>query len=154
MAQARTDWMRWRPPKLAGDADDDAARATLLEQHVRLRIALDELDRQAIEVVRTGTCSRPTLAAALEATATWLCEHMADEERALERLLPPTDAAAVALARLREDHQRQRGELHAMCRLARASGDAISLALGVRGFVADARLDLDVEDERFLASTS
>jgi hypothetical protein len=152
MTRATTRRRRWQPPKFTDEElDEDHVREELVAQHARLRALLSRLEGQALEVIHVGRGSPATLAAAFGEIATALTDHTRGEERALTRLLPSTAEAARALALLREDHRCQREELAAMSRLAAACDDAITLALAVRAFVSDVRLDMDAEDRRYLS---
>jgi hypothetical protein len=89
----------------------------------QLRARLDALDALALDLIQCGACSPARLAAAFER---------------LRRALA-------------EDHRGQQEELAAMTRLCATCDDGISLALAVRAFVSDVRLDLDAEDRRQLS---
>jgi len=160
MSRATERRRRGPPPKLTPEAldrelddgrEEDRLRAALLAQHERLRVLLADLDGRALEIIRTGSCAAPELCADFAAVATAFDDHTRGEERALARLLPRTPAATRALAVLREDHRCQREELHTMSRMSTRCDDAITLALAIRGFVSDVRLDMDAEDRRLLS---
>jgi hypothetical protein len=138
--------------ELADGLKEERLRAALLAQHERLRALLTRLDKKALDIVRTCKCAAPELAADFATVATAFDDHTQAEERALTELLPRTPAAARTLAVLREDHRCQREELHTMSRLAARCDDVITLALAIRGFVSDVRLDMDAEDRRMLSS--
>jgi len=145
--------LRWLPSDLDEDElDVHVLREVLLAQHDRLRSLLDALEAGAVSVI--GSPSRPPLdlRGPLETAAEALADHMRGEERALAMLLPRGATTASELAKLCDDHARQREDLESMRRLAASSDDAISLALAVRAFVADVRLDMDLEDRRYLSS--
>ncbi|HVU52350.1 MAG TPA: hemerythrin domain-containing protein [Polyangia bacterium] len=152
MSRAAERRRRWQPPRFVDEEiDEGRVRAALFAQHERLRVMLTRLEAKALELIRSGTGAAPELAAELAGVATAFEDHTRGEERALTRLLPRTAAASRALAVLREDHRCQREELGAMSRLAARCDDAITLALAVRGFVSDLRLDMDAEDRRLLS---
>jgi hypothetical protein len=143
---------RWQPPRFIDEEiDEDRLRQMLVSQHDRLRAMLTSLDRQAVEVIRGGTCSPRELGRRFAGIASALDDHTRGEERALTRLLPRTAAAARALERLREDHLGQRDELRAMSRLATRCDDGITLALAIRALVSDALLEMETEDRRYLS---
>jgi hypothetical protein len=151
MSEETKHRIQWPPAELEEDEiDERAAREILLAQHDRLRLLLDALDAGAAEVIRSESRPAPELRGPLENAAQALADHMRGEERALAVLLPRTAAANLRL--LREEHARQRDELATIRRLAASSDDAISLALAVRAFVADVRIDMDLEDQRYLSS--
>jgi hypothetical protein len=142
----------WRPsPFLDEEMDEGRVRAMLIAQHERLRAMLAVLDAKAVAVPRGGACSPAELGGVFADLAAALDDHMRFEERALGKLLPRTAEDARAVARLRDDHRRQREELQAMSRLAKRCDDGITLALSIRGFVSDVRLDMDLEDRRYLS---
>jgi hypothetical protein len=144
---------RWQPPKFTDEElDEDRVREALVGQHARLRGLLERLERHALEIIRAGKGSALELAGAFTEISTALADHARGEERALAKLLPSTAAAARALALLREAHRCQREELAAMWRMAACCDDAITLALAVRAFVSDVRLDMDAEDRRYLSA--
>ena len=152
MTRASLRRRRWQPPRFVDEElDEDRVREALVAQHARLRALLSRLDHQALEVIQAGKGSATKLVAAFGEIATALTDHTRGEERALTRLLPNTAAAARARALMREDHRCQREELAAMSRLAATSDDAITLALAVRAFVSDVRLDMDAEDRHHLS---
>jgi len=149
---SRATERRWQPPRFVDETfDEDRVRRGLVAQHELLRARLAALDAQALEIVRGGSCTPAELAEGFGGLAALLADHMRNEEGALAQLLPRTAAAARALAFVRDEHRRQRQELEAMSRLAARGDDAITLALAVRAFVCDVRLDMDAEDSRYLA---
>jgi hypothetical protein len=153
MTRATERRRRWQPPKFTDEElDEDRVRETLVAQHARLRALLSRLDAQALELVRARTRSPEALAGAFAEVAAALDDHTRGEERVLERLLPRTPGGARALALLREDHRCQREEQRAMARLAAGCDDGITLALAMRAFVSDMRLDMEAEDRRYLSS--
>jgi len=102
--------------------------------------------------MRGDALSGLDLCASLEAAAKTLTDHIRNEEPLVALMLPPGAPRSESLARLHEDHVRQIGEIESMQRLARTSDDVVSLALAIRAFVDDVRLDMDVEDRRFSLS--
>jgi hypothetical protein len=147
-----TERRPWQPPRFIDEEiDEQQLRTTLVEQHDRLRAMLMRLEATATEIIRCGICAAPALAADFATVATAFDDHTRGEERALAKLLPRTAAAKRALAFLREDHRCQREELRAMSRLAATCDDGITLALAVRGFVSNVRLDMDAEDRLYLS---
>jgi iron-sulfur cluster repair protein YtfE (RIC family) len=145
----------WQPSKFVDEEiDEDRVREILVAQHERLRAMLTILDAKAVEVIRGGACSAVELGGVFADLAAALDDHTRAEERVLAKILPRTAAAGRALARLREDHRHQREELQAMSRLAKSCDDGITLALSIRAFACDVRLDMDLEDRRFLSSSA
>jgi hypothetical protein len=143
---------RWQPPRFIDEEiDEQHLRTRLVEQHDRLRAMLTRLETTATEIIRRGVTAAPKLAADFATVATAFDDHTRGEERALAKLLPRTAAAKRALAFLHEDHRCQREELRAMSRLAACCDDGITLALAVRGFVSNVRLDMDAEDRLYLS---
>jgi Hemerythrin HHE cation binding domain len=142
---------RQRPKLIDGEVDQAHVRETLMAQHERLRAMLAVLDAKALDLIRGGTCAQTELAGALANAASALDDHMRGEERILAQALPHTASAVRGRTLVREDHDRQREELRAMSRLALRCDDTITLALAVRAFVSDVRLDMDAEDRRFLS---
>jgi hypothetical protein len=144
------------PQALEKERDDgleeDRLRAALLAQHERLRALLDRLDQQALAIIRTGRCAAPELSVDFATVARAFDDHLRGEERALARLWPRTPAATHALGVVHEEHRCQREELRGLSRLAARCDDSITLALAVRAFVSDVRVDMDAEDRRLLSS--
>jgi hypothetical protein len=156
MSRAIDRRRRWPPPRFVGEelddeVDEQRVRAALVAQHERLRAMLARLETRALEIIQCGTCAAPDLTADFAAVAAAFDDHTRGEERAFAKLLPRAPATARALTALRCDHRRQREELRAMSRLAARCDDAITLALAVRGFVSDVRLDMNAEDRRLLS---
>jgi iron-sulfur cluster repair protein YtfE (RIC family) len=150
MPEATRSWPPWELDD--GELDATQVRDILLAQHDRLRSLLAGLDTRAVGVIR-GESRRPVaLDGAFEETAEALSYHMRAEEQAFAELMPRTASFGTELDRLREEHEQQRDELERMRRLAASSDDAISLALAVRAFVADVRLDMESEDRRYLSA--
>jgi hypothetical protein len=144
--------VRWLPPERDEDElDRQLIREVLLAQHDRLRALFTALDARAVAVIRSESRPAPDLRGPLDQAAQALDDHLRGEERALAAILRSGPETAASLARLHEDHVRQREDIEAMRRLAASADDAISLALAVRAFAADVRLDMDLEDQRYLA---
>ena len=134
------------------ERDEALARRVLRSEHEHLRVLLAALDDRARGVMRGDAPSGLDLRASLEAAAKALADHIRSEEPVVAMMLPPGAPRSESLARLHEDHVRQIEEIETMQRLARTSDDVISLALAIRAFVDDVRLDMDVEDRRFSLS--
>jgi hypothetical protein len=127
--------------------------AEVFSQHEHLRGLLRMLDGDAERVVRAETTPRTDLPEVFALVARALSGHLDFEEalltagRAAEpaRGRPPL----AVLARLCEEHARQREELARLSREARGADDRITLALDVRAFIADLLLDMEIEDRAF-----
>lgn len=143
---------RWLPDEPSDDElDEELVREVLLSQHDRLRKLLRALDAAAIDAIRGLSRPTPDLRAGLEEAAQALTDHMRGEERNLATLIPRSAGSDRALARLREDHARQRDEIQSMRRLSATHDDTITLALAIRAFIADVCIDMDLEDRTYLA---
>jgi hypothetical protein len=153
MSRAIERGRRWQPPQFVDEElDEDRVREALVAQHDRLRAMLANVDARALEVIRGAVAVRTELASAVADITAALDDHMRGEERVFAKLLPRTAPAGRALALLHEAHRCQREELAAIARLAARCDDGITLALAVRGFVSDMRLDMDAEDVRYLSA--
>lgn len=131
-----------------------AVRDDIVSQHARLRVLLDQLDAGAERVVRADHCGPSSTDKLLDDLVRQLEDHMVFEEQALPAVSVSNAAwDAHELARLRREHQRQREELTRMTREAHGSDDPLSLALAIRAFVADVRLDMNIEEERLQRQT-
>jgi len=131
------------PPSFA------VVRADILDQHARLRLLLDRLDAKAEGVVRSDRSGASEMSGMLEGLLDELAAHMAFEEEALAG--GPGAAGvweAADLVLLTEEHQRQRAELARIEREALHPDDPLSLALAIRAFIADVRLDMSMEEDR------
>ena len=126
-----------------------AVRDDILQQHARLRRRLDNLDANAQGVVRSDLTGASELTRMLDGLLHDLAAHMAFEERALARApsLPGTWDPG-DLERLEKEHERQREELARIEREALHPDDPLSLALAIRSFIADVRLDMSMEEDR------
>ena len=134
------------------ETDEALARRVLRSEHEHLRGLLAALDDRACGLIHGDALSGLDLCASLEAATKALIDHIRNEEPVVASMLPPGALRSESLARLHEDHVRQIEEIETMQQLARTSDDVISLALAIRAFVDDVRLDMDVEDRRFSLS--
>jgi hypothetical protein len=124
----------------------------ILAQHEELRGLLGDLDQDAIRIIRAERRTPSDLPGKVEAITAALRAHMEFEERALNSPDAPwEDWGRDSISKLAEEHTRQRDELVRIARAAAGSDDLISLALTIRAFVSDVRLDMQIEERRFLA---
>jgi hypothetical protein len=143
---------------LVGTMTDTAfldLREEIMAQHGRLRGLLETLETQAAEVIRPRGRAPADLAEALNAIVRALHEHMDFEEDGLARDPIARQAWGPANAEhLHEEHQRQRAELARIAREAALSGDRISQAFAIRGFISDVLLDMRIEEGRLSTSAA
>jgi hypothetical protein len=129
----------------------DAATAEVLAQHEHLRALLRMVDGEAERVVRAETHPRSELPRVFALFARALSVHLDCEDELLAESggVAPTRARPV-LARVCDEHARQRDEMLRLSRRALGADDRITLALEIRAFVSDVFLDMDIEDRAFL----
>jgi hypothetical protein len=121
-------------------------------QHEHLRDLLRMLDGEAERVVRAETKPRTELPELFGLVARALAVHLDYEEELLaadaEKNPEPLRLRPV-LARVCQEHVRQREEIARLSREAKHADDRIALALEIRAFIADLLLDMDIEDRAF-----
>jgi hypothetical protein len=152
MSRSERSPRRWRPsPFIEDEVDEEVLRDVLVAQRHRVRLALDDLEAKAVDLIDCGTCTPVGLAASIEAMGDVLGSHARAEERLLAKLLPGDARATQALARVREHHGAELDQLAALGRLAATGDDGVTLALAVRAFVSDVRLDMSSDLRQSIA---
>lgn len=130
--------------------DLDDAVASLRRAHVKLRRIADGLDAAAMQL-RLGALPQRLVEDAVYDLYAALDEHMADEERVLERLVCRASASVAARAQLVFcEHESQRQIVLAAVERTEegllATADLLSLVARLTGMV---RADLELEEELF-----
>jgi hypothetical protein len=137
------------------DARPSEVRIEVLTQHTALRRRLASVRNAAHRVLEPPEV-RDEQHRALRSEVLRLCDelelHLAYEENALVPLLEPLDSwGPVRAARLKAEHERQRGELRAFADACAGEGYfARRFAEQVRSFVVDMLEDMGIEEALLL----
>jgi hypothetical protein len=125
-----------------------AVRRAFLDDHVRLRRSLRELELLA-EKVGTSATIAPVLVEAAARFCVELDAHNQAEEAQLEEILRGGDAwGSIRHERMLVEHLEEHREL----REALAAPDALSLARAIPRFAEDLRAHIDHEERTFLSA--